>query len=108
MRRVDFACLLPCLAATFLLSPATPLPLVNHSAKVVSPLHAPQVEPRNQARILDSYGKLPLSFEANHGQSDGRVKFLSRNGGYMLFLTQDEAVLALRGSKANTPKTNPH
>ena len=23
-----------------------------------------------KARILDSYGKLPLSFEVNHGQTD--------------------------------------
>jgi len=43
---------------------------------------------------------LPLIFEANHGQADGRVQFLSRTGGYTLFLTQDEAVLALSGKKA--------
>jgi Bacterial Ig-like domain (group 3)/Beta-propeller repeat len=59
--------------------------------------------PAAQARILDSYGKLPLSFEANRGQSDGRVKFLSRTSGYSLFLTEDEAVVTLRGSK---PETN--
>ena len=63
-----------------------------------------QADPKAQARILDSYGKLPLSFEANHGQADARVKFLSRTGGYSLFLTGDEAVFALSGSKANTHK----
>ena len=56
----------------------------------------------DQARILDSYGKLPLSFEANQGQTDARVKFLSRTSGYSLFLTEDEAVLTLRGSKPDT------
>ncbi len=40
------------------------------------------------------YAKLPLSFEANQGQTDARVKFLSRGRGYSLFLTGDEAVLA--------------
>jgi hypothetical protein len=47
-----------------------------------------------------SIAKTPLSFEANQGQSDGRVKFLSRGRGYQLFLTNDEAVLKLqrRGS----------
>ena len=45
---------------------------------------------------------MPLGFEANHGQTDARVKFLSRTGGYSLFLTGDEAVLALSGNKANT------
>jgi len=40
---------------------------------------------------------LPLSFEANAGQTDGRVKFFSRGSGYGLYLTNDEAVLALNG-----------
>src|SRR5947207_3244695 len=52
-----------------------------------------------QARLADSYGKLPLSFEANRGQTDPRVKFISRGNGYTLFLTSDEAVLALRSQK---------
>ncbi len=43
------------------------------------------------------YGKLPLSFEANQGQTDLRVRFLARGPGYTLFLTATEAVLVLRG-----------
>ena len=50
------------------------------------------------ARIVAAYGKLPLSFEANQGQTDSQVKFLSRGGGYSLFLTSNEAVLSLRKS----------
>jgi hypothetical protein len=42
-----------------------------------------------------SYGNLPLSFEANQGQTDEQVKFLSRGRGYSLFLTSTEAVLSL-------------
>jgi hypothetical protein len=68
----------------------------------VSPITASPAAPQAQARILDGYGKLPLSFEANHGQTDSRVKFLSRTSGYSLFLTGDEVVLALSGKKANT------
>ena len=30
----------------------------------------------------DAYGKLPLAFEPNRGQSDGRVRFLARGAGY--------------------------
>jgi uncharacterized protein (TIGR03437 family) len=37
--------------------------------------------------------KLPLSFEANRGQTDSQVKFLSRGNGYNLFLTATEAVI---------------
>ena len=38
----------------------------------------------------------PLNFEANQGQTDSQVKFLSRGDGYSLFLTSDEAVFMLR------------
>ena len=51
-----------------------------------------------QPKLFASYGKLPLGFEANRGQVRGRVKFLSRGRGYTIFLTDDEAVLALRKS----------
>lgn len=44
----------------------------------------------------EAYGKLPLHFEANEGQSDSQVKFLARARGYDLFLTPTETVLALR------------
>src|SRR3989441_1834599 len=47
-------------------------------------------------RLAETYGKLPLSFEANHGQTDRQVKFLSRGSGYSLFLTSNETVLSLR------------
>jgi len=76
-----FVCLL--LVATFALSQST------------SP-----TDPKAQARIVDTYGKLPLSFEANRGQTDSSVKFLSHTGAYSLFLTGDEAVFTLNGQKA--------
>jgi uncharacterized protein (TIGR03437 family) len=39
---------------------------------------------------------VPLSFEANQGQADSQVKFLSHGDGYSLFLTSNEAVFTLR------------
>jgi hypothetical protein len=51
--------------------------------------------PQHPPKLVASYGKLPLSFEVNQGQVDPQVKFLSRGQGYTLFLTGDEAVLAL-------------
>jgi hypothetical protein len=47
------------------------------------------------AKVQASYSQVPLHFEANHGQSDQQVKFLSRGHGYTLFLTSTNAVLAL-------------
>lgn len=48
-----------------------------------------------------AYGHLPLSFEANEGQTDPRARFLARGQGYSLFLTVGEAVLALMGGAAS-------
>src|SRR6266540_3116483 len=51
--------------------------------------------PDAQERVAQAYGRLPLSFEPNRGQTDARVKFLARGHGYGLFLTSREAVLDL-------------
>ncbi|MBI3646537.1 MAG: hypothetical protein HY233_11305, partial [Acidobacteriales bacterium] len=51
---------------------------------------------RPTGKELAKLGQLPMSFEENRGQSDSRVKFLSRGRGYTLFLTENEAVLALQ------------
>lgn len=45
--------------------------------------------------VVPNYGKLPLSFEANQGQTDPQVRFTSRGNGYSLFLTDSAAVLDL-------------
>jgi hypothetical protein len=47
------------------------------------------------------YGKLPLSFEANRGQTDPRVQFLSRGEGFTLFLAGDRAVLKLQSGTSS-------
>jgi len=52
---------------------------------------------------LSGFGKLPLSFEANMGQADGRVKFLSHANGLSLFLTKDEAVVVLKRASHRRP-----
>ncbi len=53
------------------------------------------------SQIQTSYGKLPVSFEANQGQTDSQVNFLSRGRGYSLFLTPSSAVISLSRSKLN-------
>jgi len=56
---------------------------------------SPTITPVSRARAMETYAALPMSFEANNGQSDPRVKFLARAPGYMLYLTQEEADLSL-------------
>ena len=47
-----------------------------------------------QIRFESGYGKLPLAFEPNQGQTDPQVQFLSRGEGYTLFLTDSGAVFS--------------
>lgn len=63
----------------------------KHGTGIDSPLRYPTVS--------DSYGKLPLSFERNQGQTDAEVKFLARGHGHTLFLTSHEAVLVWAPSR---------
>lgn len=52
-------------------------------------------------RALQVYRALPLAFEPNDGQVDAAVRYLARGAGIDLFLTESEAVLALRPRVAN-------
>lgn len=52
-------------------------------------------DPVDSEKLHESYGRFPLNFEANKGQTDQQVKFTSRGSGYGLFLTPTEAVLVL-------------
>jgi hypothetical protein len=69
-----------------------------------APSDASGLQPSSKApadrAVVQSYGKLPLSFEPNRGQTAQSVKFLARGSGYTLFLTNQEAVLSLAGGKA--------
>jgi len=56
---------------------------------------------QRKAGIVQGYGRLPLRFEANQGQTDKSVKFVSHGSNYALFLTGQGAALAL------TKKTSP-
>ncbi|HZR29261.1 MAG TPA: hypothetical protein VFA71_10785, partial [Terriglobales bacterium] len=54
------------------------IPCGIHAGTAGTPLPAPA--------LAASYGNLPLSFERNDGQTDAQAKFLSRGGGYSMFL----------------------
>ncbi len=56
----------------------------------------------NQA-LMQSYGQLPISFEANVGQTDAQVQYLARGSGYALFLTSTGAVLNLQSQSSGEP-----
>jgi len=57
----------------------------------------------NGQAVRDAFNNRPLSFERNEGQTDPRVKFVSRGPGYNLFLTDTEAVLSLQEKAGEHP-----
>ncbi|MFN0118907.1 MAG: SBBP repeat-containing protein, partial [Blastocatellia bacterium] len=50
---------------------------------------------KTAATQMNAWGRLPLTFEPNAGQTDARVRMMSRGRNHNLFLTGDEAVLTL-------------
>ena len=65
-----------------------------------------------RARTQAAYGRLPLGFESNQGQSDPSVRFLSRSTSAGLFFKNNEVVLQMgsvrhSGAVANSTKA-PH
>ena len=71
------------------------LPIQTNSAKLSE---------QDILRFEVGYGSLPLNFEPNRDQADPRMKSLSRAGHRTLWLTNDEAVLAVgRRSRVALP-----
>ena len=64
------------------------------------------VDPSAATPVQSDYGQLPLSFEANQGQTDSRVDFLARGAGYTMFLTGDGAVLDLQQAASSPASGN--
>jgi hypothetical protein len=54
---------------------------------------------KDKSAWVEAYGRLPMSFEENQGQTAREVRFVAHGGRYELFLTPQEAVMALRPNK---------
>ncbi|MBK7931975.1 MAG: carboxypeptidase regulatory-like domain-containing protein [Acidobacteria bacterium] len=60
------------------------------------PAETQNIAELNKKELSEIYGKLPIQFEPNIGQTDDTVKFIARGSGYSLFLKQNEAILSLQ------------
>src|SRR5262245_42362398 len=56
---------------------------------------SPSGVPRSAPEVHIAYGRLPLTFEPNVGQTNERVQFLARGARYALFLASSEATFVL-------------
>ncbi len=63
------------------------------------------IDDATKAVIVESYGKLPLSFMRNDGQMDERVEFYERGNGHSTFFTNEGVYLELFNSRGDTNKS---
>ena len=86
-------------ATRFLFAITLPIALLSSWLCVAQTAPAkPASTPSLSHQLQTAYGRLPLQFEANQGQTDPRVKFLAHGSGYSVFLTSGQMVLTLRAS----------
>lgn len=85
--------------------------MANARSLKASARTAKQMKQRGKAMrpaLAKAYGKLPIRFEINRGQTSRAVNFLSRGQGYTLFLASGEVVLSLQSaSKHTNPEGQP-
>src|SRR5487761_1662043 len=98
LRRLGWLALLPLSLVLSIGTAALPAPVLAASDAAPSTASIPP----STAAAANQLAALPLRFEANRGQSDGRVRFLSRVGSSMVFLTATGATwsLAVPGTPA--------
>lgn len=100
LSRINFGLSIRTLSILLMLLAAIPAVLATRlmrTSMASAPVAAlPLTQQSSNAEIADRYGRLPLSFERNEGQTDRAVKFVSRGTGYDFFLTDTGAVLTLR------------
>jgi hypothetical protein len=99
LRRNAKSLLIMLLTVTVMTSNFAP-PVCNQSCSLSS--HLSQSEQRTDRRPAQ------IAFEANQGQTDSQVKFISRTDDYDLFLTPTEAVMSLRSRKPKIKNQKPN
>jgi hypothetical protein len=90
------------------------LTLLGSAALVAGPLLAstPSVPPAagsgsvSKAQVAEGYGRLPLFFTENQGQTDPRVKFYTRGQGHAIFFTPEAMVLSLNRASGDVGRNS--
>jgi hypothetical protein len=106
-RLVVMAVALVALVAFAALMAASQAPSTDHSstasmvseAVVAAPVSEPAAPQMSEEEALDAYGKLPLSFIPNEGQSDEEVRYYAQGAGYSFFFTHKGAMLSFAEGK---------
>ncbi|HEV1995292.1 MAG TPA: SBBP repeat-containing protein, partial [Candidatus Acidoferrum sp.] len=99
-----FAVMLGCGVALLGLLPKAPGRYARRTTLERSATRPGVVDAGLEARVREALRSAPLAFEANLGQTDEQVKFTAGGAGYTLFLTGEEAVIALHRPFAREKK----
>src|ERR671912_1379896 len=101
--------LLALLAAFAALIPASQAPNAEHhhssagstadQSGAGAPVSQPAAPQMSEKEALDAYGKLPLSFVPNEGQTDEMVRYYAQGTGYSFFFTKAGARLSFADGK---------
>jgi hypothetical protein len=94
IKKVSLAVLL--LVATAVAAACQGIPLGESLQRPTATKNEPPPAGIVREAVKGAFGKLPLFFEANRGQVDKEVEFLSRGPAHELFLTPTGAVLSLQ------------
>jgi hypothetical protein len=64
------------------------------------------VGPEQRRTVVESYGRLPLSFTENQGQTDERIAYYIQSPGHSLYFTTDGHTLRLSQGKGDDAKAH--
>ena len=109
-RLVVMAVALVALVASAALMAASQAPNAEHyysaastdskSGTAAAPVSEPGAAPQmSEKEALDAYGKLPLSFVPNEGQTEEAVRYYAQGAGYGFFFTKEGAMLSFSEGK---------
>jgi hypothetical protein len=105
---VVLAVALLALVAFSALSAASETPNAEHSSasstnsqsRAAAPVSEPGSAPqRSEKEALEAYGKLPLAFVPNEGQTDETVRYYAQGAGYGFYFTSEGAILSFAEGK---------
>src|SRR5918994_850842 len=71
----------------------------SQSGAGAAPLSEPAAPQMSEEEALDAYGKLPLSFVPNQGQTEEAVRYYAQGAGYGFFFTHKGAMLSFAEGK---------
>lgn len=90
------------------LKPIAKIDLKDNKAAQLAKLGLKETDSLTKTLVNENYGRLPLRFEKNIGQTNNNIDFISHNSDYALFLSPTKTIFAIKNQQnANNFSKNP-